>query len=167
MKYIVIILLFIFCSCKQKSVNDGNAIRIYYDKHLQDTQYGVERYLDESFRNYPNQFFKAPIDSIKMIRWDSLMNALSKLERYRSDMPDVLHLHNYCSNLEVELYEKGVSVCQLCLNPGNKTLRMNNLVYCANPKLVSFFRNYISKDSLAFVRTGKGYYTKEIIVKTE
>ena len=49
------------------------------------------------------------------------------------------------------------------LNPDNKTLRLNYLVYEASPELISFFCNYISADSAALAFSGKGYYVKKVM----
>ncbi len=64
---------------------------------------------------------------------------LDNLKRYKPEMNDMGHKYNYCSNLEIEFFDHEKSLCQLCLNSDNRTLRLNYLVYEASPELISFF----------------------------
>ncbi|MFU1857201.1 hypothetical protein ACK8HY_09310 [Sphingobacterium sp. NGMCC 1.201703] len=138
-------------------------LRILFNRESVDEQYGVEMYLSNSYRHDSTGFFVAGNDTVPLAKWYSLLDEMSKLKRYKPEMNDILHKHNYCSNLEIEFYDHEKSLCQLCLNPDNKTVRLNYLVYEATPQLLSFFRNYISQDSAVFMANGKKGYMKKVM----
>ncbi|RKE52839.1 hypothetical protein [Sphingobacterium detergens] len=154
--------LFLF-SCGPKKKKREKELRILFNQEFVDEQYGEERYLSDSYRYDSAAFFVADNDTVPLEKWYSLLDEMAKLKRYKPEMNDIIHKHNYCSNLEIEFFDHEKSLCQLCLNPDNKTVRLNYLVYEVNPQLLSFFRNYISQDSAVFMASGKSDYVKKVM----
>lgn len=156
-------MLTLFLSCGSKEKQREKELRILYSREFVDEQYGQESYLSDSYRNHAVDFFAAKNDTVPLAKWDILLDEMDKLKRYKPEMNDVGHKHNYCANLEIEFFDHEKSLCQLCLNPDNRTLRLNYLVYEASPELISFFDNYISADSAALALSGKSNYVKKVM----
>ncbi len=150
-------------SCGSKEKQREKELRILFSREFVDEQYGQERYLGDSYRHHAADFFVAKNDTVPLAKWNILLNKMASLKRYKPEMNDILYKHNYCSNLEIEFFDHKKSLCQLCLNPDNKTLRLNYLVYEASPELISFFANYISLDSAALAASGKSNYMKKVM----
>lgn len=156
-------MLTLFLSCGSKEKQREKELRILFSREFVDEQYGQESYLSDSYRNHAVDFFAAKNDTVPLAKWDILLDEMDKLKRYKPEMNDIGHKHNYCSNLEIEFFDHEKSLCQLCLNPDNRTLRLNYLVYEASPELISFFGNYISADSAALASSGKRNYVKKVM----
>ncbi len=165
--YLIFVTLYcmlpLFSSCGSKEKQREKELRILFSREFVDEQYSQERYLSDSYKHHAVDFFAAKNDTFPLAKWDILLDELDKLKRYKPEKNDIGHKHNYCSNLEIEFFDHEKSLCQLCLNPDNKTLRLNYLVYEASPELISFFCNYISADSAALASSGKGYYVKKVM----
>ncbi|MDR3009509.1 MAG: hypothetical protein LBV59_16360 [Sphingobacterium sp.] len=152
-----------YLSCGPKVRKREKELRILFSTDEFDQQYSEERYLSYSFQNHPDEFFVAQNDTVSLAKWDILLEQMAHLQRYKPEVPDILHRHNYCSHLEIEFFDHEKSLCQLCVNPDNKTVRLNYLVYEAPPEMISFFREYISLDSAAFASSGKSNYSKKVL----
>ena len=165
--YLILIALccmsILLLSCGSKEKQREKELRILYSREFVDEQYGQERYLSDSYRHHAADFFAAKNDTVPLAKWDVLLDEMVKLKRYKPEMNDIVHKHNYCSNLEIEFFDHEQSLCQLCLNPDNKTLRLNYLVYEASPELISFFGKYISLDSAVLAASGKSNYVKKVM----
>lgn len=154
-------------SCGPKKLKREKELRILYSTDEFDTQYSREQYLNRSLQYHPEDFFTSYNDTVPLVKWDSLLEQLVRLKRYKPDLPDILHQHNYCSHVEIEFFDHEKSVCQLCLNPDDKTVRYNYLVYEASPELISFFRDYIAQDSTVFTASGKSDYVKKVMFSSK
>ncbi|PUV22600.1 hypothetical protein DCO56_20560 [Sphingobacterium athyrii] len=165
--YLILIALccmsILLLSCRSKEKQREKELRILYSREFVDEQYGQEMYLSDFYRHHAADFFATKNDTVPLAKWDTLLDEMAKLKRYKPEMNDILHKHNYCSNLEIEFFDHEQSLCQLCLNPDNKTLRLNYLVYEASPELISFFGNYISLDSAVLAASGKSNYVKKVM----
>ena len=107
--YLIFVTLYcmlpLFLSCGSKEKQREKELRILFSREFVDEQYSQERYLSDSYKHHAVDFFAAKNDTFPLAKWDILLDELDKLKRYKPEMNDVGHKHNYCANLEIEFFD--------------------------------------------------------------